>query len=331
MGRSKCLSAIEQAKINLLREQGQTGRTIAEKIKRSFNVVYSYLRNKDSYGKNMKGGKKTATTPADRRKIIRCASNSCDSAAKIKKNAGVSASTSTVRRIINSASHLKRKKLQKKPPLNEQRKIKRLEFCRRHMTWKEEWHFVVFSDEKKFNFDGPDGFNYYFHDLRKEEQFLTRHHSREGGVMVWGAVSYYGTVDLEFQTAKMTATTYKTILERNFPKFTDIFGPNRWVFQQDNAPIHTARAVKAWIDEQNVELLLWPPYSPDMNLIENIWGWLVRKVYASGRQFEDRESLIMSIRSAWSEISLDYIKKLYDSMPNRVFEVISNKGGSTHY
>ena len=70
----------------------------------------------------------------------------------------------------------------------------RLNFSKSHMTWKEEWWFVVFSDEKKFNLDGPDEYNFYFHDIRKEERFLARHHSREGGVMIWGAVSCYGNV-----------------------------------------------------------------------------------------------------------------------------------------
>lgn len=331
MGRSTCLNSVEKAKIDLLRDQGLTGRAIADKVGRSFNVVYSYLKNKDAYGKNMKGGKKTATTAAERRRILRCASNSSDSVAKIKQKVGVNASCSTVLRVINNSSHLKRMKLKKKPPLDERRKMLRLDFSRLHMSWKKEWYHVVFSDEKKFNFDGPDGFNFYFHDLRKEKRFLKRHHSREGGVMIWGAVSYYGTVELEVVTSRMTAAGYKVILERNFPKFSNIFGPINWTYQHDNAPIHSARIIKTWIEEQQVQLLQWPPYSPDLSIIENVWGWLVRKVYEGGRQFEDKETLISAIKLAWSEISLNYIKKLYDSMPDRIYEVIKNKGGSTHY
>ena len=60
--------------------------------------------------------------------------------------------------------------------------------------------------------------------------------------------------------------------------------------------------------------------------MENVWGWLPRKFYESGKQYETKFDLIEAINIAWSTISLDYIKSLYDSIPNRIFEVISNKG-----
>lgn len=198
MGRKKCLTIEEKTKIKVLKDENYSCRQIAEKISRSKNVVSNFLRNIENYGKNMKGRVSKVTTPQDRRAIVREASNSCLSAAKIRAKVGVSASVSTVRRVINSAKHLKFQKMKKKPPLNEQRKAKRLVFAKQHMTWQNEWKKVVFSDEKKFNMDGPDGFQHYFHDLRKEELILSRNHSRQGGVMVWGAVTNFGTIDLDF-------------------------------------------------------------------------------------------------------------------------------------
>uniref|UniRef100_A0A8P4KJS9 Tc1-like transposase DDE domain-containing protein n=1 Tax=Dicentrarchus labrax TaxID=13489 RepID=A0A8P4KJS9_DICLA len=37
--------------------------------------------------------------------------------------------------------------------------------------------------------------------------------------------------------------------------------------------------------ENNVALLEHPACSPDLNPIENVWGWMAREVYKNGRQF----------------------------------------------
>ena len=84
----------------------------------------------------------------------------------------------------------------KKPPLNDVCKAARLQFARNHMIWLKEWNYVVFLDEKKFNLNGPEGYNYYYNDVRKDEFILSRHHSCAGGVMVWVAVLWYGTSEL---------------------------------------------------------------------------------------------------------------------------------------
>jgi len=78
------------------------------------------------------------------------------------------------------------------------------------MTWNvqsdtrlNDWRSVVFTEGKRFNLDGPDGFQYYYHNLRKDELYLSRHHSREGGIMVWGVITFCGTIDLIFIDQKM--------------------------------------------------------------------------------------------------------------------------------
>ena len=52
-------------------------------------------------------------------------------------------------------------------------------------------------------------------------------------------------------------------------------------------------------------------------------------MYDSGRQFVDRESLTATIKEVWFEISLQYLLQLHKSLPNRIYEVVLSKGGST--
>ena len=78
----------------------------------------------------------------------------------------------------NQSSYKKVKNLKKdekkthSPALTTTHKDLRLSWAKDHMTWNNEWHKVVWSDEKKFNLDGPDRFSYYWHDLRKEEEIF---------------------------------------------------------------------------------------------------------------------------------------------------------------
>ena len=65
--------------------------------------------------------------------------------------------------------------------------------------------------------------------------------------MVWDAISYYGTYELQFVSSKINAISYKGVIEKAFQHFDNIFGPIPCTFLHDNAPIHTARGVKQWI------------------------------------------------------------------------------------
>jgi len=46
----------------------------------------------------------------------------------------------------------------------------------------------------------------------------------------------------------------------------DVLAP----FMQDNAPIHMAQRIEDWFENHAIPRLSWPPYSPDLNPIENV-------------------------------------------------------------
>ena len=103
------------------------------------------------------------------------------------------------------------------------------------------------------------------------------------------------------------------------------------IFQSDNDPKHTSKVAQKYIEESHINVLPWPPQSPDLNPIENLWGILARKVYSRGKQFRTKEQLKTTIIKSWEEISIEQLRALVKSMPERIFEVIKLNGAKTKY
>ena len=53
---------------------------------------------------------------------------------------------------------------------------------------------------------------------------------------------------------------------------------DNFIFQDDNDPKHTAHIVKNYLRNHQIEMLEWPPQSPDLNPIESLWAELNRKL-----------------------------------------------------
>jgi hypothetical protein len=102
-------------------------------------------------------------------------------------------------------------------------------------------------------------------------------------------------------------------------------------FQQDNDPKHTSGVATDWFRRKKVDTLSWPPSSPDMNIIENIWDYLERRVCTRDCLLMNSKEMWGALQEEWMGIEMDYITKLFESMPCRIEALLEAKGGYTKY
>ena len=69
----------------------------------------------------------------------------------------------------------------------------------------------------------------------------------------------------------------------------------------------------------------WPACSPDLNPIENVWGWMVRKLYAKGKNYGSKNDLKKSIIELWGKIPGDLIERLALSMKKDVSKFVVSR------
>ena len=149
--------------------------------------------------------------------------------------------------------------------------------------------------------------------------------------MVWGCFCSRGKPRLVFIDGNLNAVKYTELLADVLLPFIADNYRNGCRFQQDNAKPHTAVHTKEWFMEEGVTVIDWPARSPDLNPMENLWSILCNDVYAHNAQYHSTDDLMEAIEAAWERVPLEILKKLCDSMVDRIAAVIDKRGGPTKY
>ncbi|UYV72301.1 Transposase [Cordylochernes scorpioides] len=168
----------------------------------------------------------------------------------------------------------------------------RLEWCRAKSTWMTEWHRVV--DSRRVRVWRRRG------ESSNPTAFVERSNMQQRGIMVWGAIAYDTRSPLVRIQGTMAAQRY------------------------DNARRHTARIRQQAL--QDVHMLPWPLYSPDLSPIYHVWDIIGRRLHALP-QPRSEDELWQMVEREWRAIPQDAICSLIDSLPRRVAACIAVRGG----
>jgi len=103
------------------------------------------------------------------------------------------------------------------------------------------------------------------------------------------------------------------------------------IVMEDNSRVHNNEYCDLTRRDLGYRRLFHPPYSPDLNPIENAWSELQGRLANFPVHARNGDVLWGQADSAWEAIPMSYINTLVDSMPRRLEAVRAAQGGETKY
>ncbi|KAL1917119.1 uncharacterized protein VTP21DRAFT_4775 [Calcarisporiella thermophila] len=151
--------------------------------------------------------------------------------------------------------------------------------------------------------------------------------------MAWSCVTSQGVGNLSRIDGGLDSVLYMNILNEDYLEFLDYYGikKSQVIFQHDNDPKHTSNVTREWLRNKRIDVLEWPSQSPDLNRMEHMWSELKRRLSYFQRLPKNKNELWERVEKEWESIDVEFVSKLYASMPERVRAVYSAKGGHTKY
>lgn len=89
----------------------------------------------------------------------------------------------------------------------------------------------------------------------------------------------------------------------------DKYPTGKTVLILDNARIHHAKLIQPFLEQykRSLELIYLPPYSPQLNIVEGLWGWLKKSVIYNVF-FSSIEEIRDAVKTFMDEISKEPMK-----------------------
>jgi len=329
------LTTVERAAIITLHGVGWTGRDIAEAIKCSEQTVSLWINRWNSTH---------SLNDADRSGRPRCTTDETDQTIGLLSDKQPNLTPKDIRRELQLpvSPHTTSRRLDEigllgrvqeaEHELTEFDLQRRLAFANQYLHWTaDQWARVFFSDECNFYLGHP-GRTYVRRPVGKshDPKYMRQEQQLHGKVSLWGCICAEGLGHAELYAGSLDSTRHRDILRHSLIKsFRQFYPSGPWNFQQDNVRFHTTPETVTYLHERGVTLIEWPPWSPDLNPIENLWNVLKARVYA--RFPQSMEEMEAVIREEWAELDLKFISRICRSMPQRLQLLLDNNGHKISY
>ena len=255
-------------------------------------------------------------------------------------------SKDTVHRYLTQNLKVRPYKRPKQPKLSAKQRENRLNFCLEKQNWTvADWRNIFWSDESSFEL---------FHPTNRQNDRIWASNSSNiipqetvkfpPKLMVWGMMNFRAISKLHFIAPKQTVNTayyideilskscldtlnrtknYGSIMERKM-----VQNMSKAVFMQDGAPAHTSKKTQSWCKENLANFwdkTQWHGNSPDLNQIENLWGYLQQELDKM-EPAKTISHLKVQLESTWATLKPSFLQALVDGMPERVKTCIKLDG-----
>lgn len=339
-GKSQQRRDIEKVRLDIIHVFGETKqiKTTAKRLGVSPNTVRLTIQKYQEQGTiddSPRSGRPRITSSRTDALIVR--SMKAEPFQSVKQlNESISQDIRPSERTTNRRLHeagLSGRRARVKPHITDANATKRLAFAQEnvHLT-AEDWRRHIFSDETLIQeaVNDKGAFVWRLDGTAFDRKHINSSVKNRNQLMLWGCISYNGTGMLVEVKGRIDSQKYVDIICDNLQLSAHMMGlGNDFVFQHDNAPVHTSRLTLSFLADHGVKIMKWPPQSPDINPIEHLWAILKRKVKVLQRR--QQQTFRDAVMKAWSELPLSLIHSLIDSIPSRLLAVIESKGYATKY